>query len=108
GARTAGAVLAAQRGTPEEKAILLVALARRIGLPARLVGGLLLAPKGPRAHTWAEVFVGDWVPLDPSQAGFIASASHVRLVTGATGRWSDLLPLAGALVATDRVQAEIR
>ena len=108
GARTAGAILAARAGTPEEKAILLVALARRIGLPARLVGGLLLAPKGPRAHTWAEVFVGDWVPLDPSQAGFIASASHVRLVTGATGRWSDLLPLAGALVATDRVQAEIR
>lgn len=108
GSRTAGAVLAARAGTPEEKAVLLVALARRIGLPARLVGGLLLAPKGPRAHTWAEVFVGDWVPVDPSQAGFIASASHVRLVTGATGRWPDLLPLAGALVATDRVQAEIR
>ena len=108
GARTAGAVLAARAGTPEEKAVLLVALARRIGLPARLVGGLLLAPRGPRGHTWAEVFVGDWIPLDPSQSGFIASPAHVRLVTGATGRWPDLLPLAGALVATDRVQAEIR
>jgi transglutaminase-like putative cysteine protease len=108
GARTAGAVLAARAGTPEEKAILLVALARRIGLPARLVGGVLLAPKGPRAHTWVEVFVGDWIPLDPAQAGFIASPSHVRLVTGATGRWTDLLPLAGALVATERAQTEIR
>ncbi|HEX7918425.1 MAG TPA: transglutaminase-like domain-containing protein, partial [Gemmatimonadales bacterium] len=33
GARTAGAVFAARAGTPEEKAVLLVALARRIGLP---------------------------------------------------------------------------
>ena len=108
GLRPAGLVLAARSGTPEEKAVLLVALARRIGLPARTVGGLLLAPRGARAHTWAEVFVGDWIPLDPSQSGFIASPAHVRLVTGATGRWTDLFPLAGALVATGRAPTDLR
>ena len=106
--RPAGAVLAARAGTPEGKATLLVALARRLGLPARMVGGLLLTPRGPRAHTWAEVFIGDWVPLDPGQAGRVASPAHIRLVSGGSGRWTDLFPLAGGLVATGRAPVEIR
>ncbi|HET7042153.1 MAG TPA: transglutaminase-like domain-containing protein [Gemmatimonadales bacterium] len=100
GVRPAGAVLASRSGTPEELALLTVALARRMGLPARLAGGVLLTPRGMRAHTWAEVFVGDWVPVDPTQPGFTASPAHLRLVTGGTGGWADLLPLAGALIAT--------
>ena len=106
--RPAGAVLVARQGTPEEKATLLVALARRLGLPARTVGGLLLTAHGPRAHTWAEVFIGDWVPLDPGQAGRSASPAHIRLVAGGSGRWTDLFPLAGGLVATGRAPVEIR
>lgn len=106
--RPAGAVLASRSGTPEEKAVLLVALARRIGLPARLAGGLLLSPRGGRTHTWVELFIGDWVPTDPCQFGIVASPSHIRLVTGATGRWTDLFPLAAGLVATGRAPIELR
>lgn len=106
--RPAGAVLTARAGTPEEKALLLVALARRLGLPAREVGGVLLTARGARAHTWAEVFIGDWVPLDPGQTGRVASPAHIRLVTGGSGRWTDLFPLAGGLVATGRAPVEIR
>jgi hypothetical protein len=108
GIRPAGVVLAARAGTPEEKATLLVAMARRLGLPARTVGGLLLTRNGPRAHTWAELFIGDWVPLDPGQAGRFASPSHLRLVSGASGRWTDLFPLAGGLIATGHAPVEIR
>lgn len=100
GMRPAGAVLAARAGTPEELAILTVALARRMGLPAREVGGLLFTPQGPRLHSWAEVFVGDWLSLDPTQPGWPATPAHLRLVTGGSGDWTDLLPLAGGLVAT--------
>ncbi|MBW8772340.1 MAG: transglutaminase domain-containing protein [Gemmatimonadetes bacterium] len=106
--RPAGVILAARQGTPEEKATLLVALARRLGLPARTAGGLLLTARGARAHTWAEVFIGDWVPLDPGQPGRSASPAHIRLVTGGSGRWTDLFPLAGGLVATGRAPIEIR
>lgn len=106
--RPAGVVLATGRGTPEEKASLLVALARRVGLPARIVGGIVLSGRGPRAHTWVEVFIGDWVPTDPTEQGLVATPSHVRLVTGASGRWTDLFPLAAALVATGRAPTEIR
>ena len=107
GARPAGAVLASRTGTPEEIAILTVALARRIGLPARLAGGLLLTAHGVRVHSWAELFVGDWLPVDPTQSSFTASPSHIRLVTGGTGGWTDLFPLAGALVGTGTDPVEL-
>jgi len=108
GIRPAGAVLAVGRGTPEEQAVLLVALARRVGLPARLVGGIVLTPKGARTHTWAELFIGDWVPMDPAEGTGVASSTHLRLVAGGTGRWTDLLPLAGRYVATGREPSELR
>ena len=107
GIRPAGAVLAAKRGTPEEQAVLLVALARRVGLPARLVGGVVLTHTGARSHTWAELFIGDWVPMDPSEGTGLASSTHLRLVAGGTGRWTDLLPLAGRYVATGREPHEL-
>jgi hypothetical protein len=107
GVRPAGAVLAAKRGTPEEQAVLLVAMARRVGLPARLVGGIVLTKGGARTHTWAELFIGDWVPVDPSEGTGLASPAHLRLVAGGTGRWTDLLPLAGRTVATGREPHEL-
>lgn len=108
GMRPAGSVLASGGGTPEELAILTVALARRMGLPAREVGGLLFTPRGLRLHTWAEVFVGDWLPIDPAQGGFPATPAHARLVTGGSGGWTDLLPLSGALIASGTDPRELR
>jgi hypothetical protein len=105
--QTAGEVLAARAGTPEELARLYVALARSVGLRAREVGGVIFARDGLRAHTWAEAFVGDWVPVDPVALPFPASPAHLRLVAGGAGRWTDLLPIAGGLVATGRPLPEL-
>jgi transglutaminase-like putative cysteine protease len=107
GIRPAGTVLAERAGDAEEKAMLLVAMARRVGLPARLAGGVLLTPRGLRTHTWAELFIGDWVPFDPSQSSSVASSTHLRLVSGSSGRWTELFPLAGGLVATGRDLVEL-
>ena len=43
-----------------------VAMARRLNLPARLVGGLILQPGNKRtSHQWAEIYIaGHWVPFD--------------------------------------------
>ena len=43
-----------------------VALARKLNLPARLVGGLVMTPGSKRtSHQWVEVFIaGHWVPFD--------------------------------------------
>lgn len=54
------------------KSRLLVALARHVGIPARLVGGLVLG-RGTKktSHQWVEVYVaGHWVPLCPTNHHF--------------------------------------
>lgn len=54
------------------KSRLLVALARATGIPARLVGGLILEPGTKRtSHQWVEVYIaGHWVPLCPTNRHF--------------------------------------
>ncbi|MDA3947178.1 MAG: hypothetical protein PF439_10925 [Helicobacteraceae bacterium] len=48
------------------KSRLFVALARKLGLPARLVGGLILNQGSKKtSHQWVEVYVrGHWIPFD--------------------------------------------
>jgi len=48
------------------KSRLFVALVRKLGIPARLVGGLILKSGSKRtSHQWVEVYIaGHWVPFD--------------------------------------------
>ncbi len=48
------------------KSRLFAAMARQLGLPARLVGGLILNPGSKRtSHQWVEIYLnGHWVPFD--------------------------------------------
>lgn len=70
-------------GNPESKALLLVALARAAGLPARPVGGLLYRDGTFVPHHWAEIWLGKqdgWSAFDPTtlEAGRIGAA-HIAL-----------------------------
>jgi hypothetical protein len=73
------------QATPEQLATTYVMLARRLGVPARLVTGFRVVPEdsrdvslpagtydvtGAQGWTWAEVLIGDegWVLVDPSPA----------------------------------------
>jgi transglutaminase-like putative cysteine protease len=81
-------VLAAGRGDCTEHTVLLVALARALGIPARPVHGLVYAQYGDGAHAlywhaWAEVrSAGEWIPMDPTFGQPVADATHVALGTG--------------------------
>ena len=72
-------------GSCNGKSRLFVALARRAGIPARLAGGLILAPGTRRtSHQWAEAWVnGVWIPFCPLN-GYFAEipARYLRLYTG--------------------------
>src|SRR5207248_445655 len=59
-------VLARRRGDCNEHTLLYVALARAVGLPAHSAAGLLLADGRFYYHAWAEVYLGDWVAVDPT------------------------------------------
>lgn len=54
------------------KSRLFVALSRAVGIPARLVGGLILTTGTKRtSHQWVEGYIGGhWVPFDPTNGHF--------------------------------------
>ncbi len=67
------------------KSRLMVALARHVGIPARLVGGLILrAGSKKTSHQWIEVYVGGhWVPMCPTNHHFAElPASYLVLYRG--------------------------
>ncbi len=67
------------------KSRLFVALARASGIPARLVGGLILQSGSKRtSHQWVEVYAsGHWVPFCPTNHHFAAlPANYLELYRG--------------------------
>ncbi len=90
-------VLEQRRGDCNEFATLYVALARSAGLPARTVSGLLYLNGRFYYHAWSEVYLGDWVAVDPMFDQYPADAAHVRFAIGGLARQVELLPLLGRL-----------
>lgn len=75
-------VLDARAGDCNEHAALLAALARAAGLPARIAVGVVYTGRGFFYHAWNEVWVGDWVSLDPVMGQFPADVTHLKFVDG--------------------------
>ncbi len=88
--------LEARAGDCNELTVLFVALARAAGLPARPVAGLLRRDGRFYYHAWAEVYLGDWVPVDPMFGQLPADAGRLRLAEGLARR-VDLLRRIGNL-----------
>jgi transglutaminase-like putative cysteine protease len=93
-------VLAAGKGDCTEHSVLLVALARALGIPARGVHGLVYAryDDGLNAlywHAWVEVRSGgEWIAMDPTFGQPVADATHLALGGGSQ---VDTVGLLGAL-----------
>ena len=90
-------VLKLRRGDCNEHTVLYVALARAAGLPARTAAGLVHVRGRFYFHAWPEVWLGEWVPVDPTLGQFPADASHLRFVTGGLARQVELVRLIGLL-----------
>lgn len=90
-------VLKSRVGDCNEHAVLYVAMARAIGLPARVAAGLVYVDGKFYYHAWPEVFIGDWVAVDPTFGQFPADASHIRFTIGGLARQAELLRLIGNL-----------
>lgn len=72
-------------GSCNGKSRLMVALLRNRGIPARLVGGLIMESGSKRtSHQWVEVYVsGFWVPFDPLNGHFASiPANYLELYKG--------------------------
>lgn len=88
-------VLKTRSGDCKAHAVLFTALARSLGLPTRIVSGLVETNDGGfYYHQWAEVYSGQWIPVDPVFGMVPADATHIKL---SQGDMSEQLRLLNAL-----------
>jgi transglutaminase-like putative cysteine protease len=102
-------VLRTKVGDCNEHTALYVAMARAIGIPARIAVGLTYVRGITGAfyyHAWPEVYIdegggrGLWLPVDPTLNEFPADATHLRLARGGLDKQAAILPLIGRLRMT--------
>jgi len=101
---TAVDVLRERRAECQGHAYLFAALARALGIPARIVNGIVYSPEhgGFLYHTWNEAWIAGrgWQPVDATFGQPRADATHLKLIEGEQP--GDLVPLVG-LVGRIRV-----
>ena len=90
-------VLETLQGDCNEHTVLYVALARSLGLPARTAVGLVYLEGSFFYHAWPEVWLGEWVAVDPTFGQYPADAAHIRFVIGGLAQQVEIVRLIGNL-----------
>jgi hypothetical protein len=90
-------VLETRQGDCNEHTVLFVAMARSLGLPARTAVGLVYVNGAFFYHAWPEVWLGEWVAMDPTFGQYPADASHIRFVIGGLAQQVEIVRLIGNL-----------
>jgi transglutaminase-like putative cysteine protease len=99
-------VLRTRIGDCNEHTALFVAMARALGLPARIAVGVAYVRGAFYYHAWPEVYIhesprrGYWLPADPTFNQFPADATHFRLARGGLDRQTAIIPLVGKMKIT--------
>ena len=99
-------VLRTRVGDCNEHTALFVALARSLGIPARINVGLAYVRGAFYYHAWPEVWIdegkgqGMWLPVDPTFDQFPADATHIRLARGGLDQQASILPMIGKTTMT--------
>lgn len=99
---TAAQVAESRRGDCTEHAVLLAALARARGIPARVAVGLVYTEQTGQPtfgyHMWDEIYIGNrWIPLDATLARGGIGAAHLKLAhtnLAAASAFTSFLPVA--------------
>ncbi|HEX2778528.1 MAG TPA: transglutaminase-like domain-containing protein [Gemmatimonadaceae bacterium] len=97
GIPNAATVLRTRSGDCNEHAALFTALARSVNVPTRIAAGLAYVDGKFYYHAWPEVYLRDWVAVDPTFGQFPADAGHLRFTIGGLSRQAELLRLIGTL-----------
>ncbi len=92
--------LESARGDCTEHAVLFVALARALGIPARVAVGIAYWADGNGFgwHAWSEVRIGGrWLTVDPTWDQPIADVTHLKLAEGDPAQQARIVMLLGKL-----------
>jgi transglutaminase-like putative cysteine protease len=97
---TASGAIANMSGDAREFALVTAALARAAGIPAHPVSGLLQHEGRFYLHSWTEIYLGRWIPVDAMLNQFPADASHLSFVSGTADAGPDLARILSRLPIT--------
>jgi len=78
GAASAKEVLKDRTGDCSEHAVLLTALLRAAGIPAKVCSGYLYVRGSWGGHAWSSAWVGRWVDLDATLGEGVADAARIK------------------------------
>ncbi len=96
--------LAAREGDATEFTRLFCEMARAAGIPARTRVGFAARRTAFHCHTWAEVWLDGWVPVDPYLGQLPADITHIRLQSPGGDELTDWDP--GRYPALERLKLE--
>ena len=66
-------------GDCTEHTVLMIAMARSVDIPARVCAGLVFQRDAFYYHFWPEVYVGEWVAMEPTLGQIQADANYIQL-----------------------------
>lgn len=89
-------ILRRRVGDCNEHAVLLMALARAVGIPAQMEAGIVYQQGRFYYHTWNVLYFGRWITADATMGQFPADVTHIRLLRGME-RQIDLLRVIGRM-----------
>jgi hypothetical protein len=92
-------VLDLKSGDCNEHTVLFAALTKAVGIPTKIITGIVFSEERFYYHSWAKVFVGRWISIDPTMKQFPTDATHVEFVEGGLDRQIEMLKVIGHLKA---------
>ena len=84
-------------GDCNEHAVLLAALARASGIPARIEAGLVYLNGRFYYHAWNLLYLGRWITADSVLGQVPADVTHIRFSSGAMLKQFDLMSIIGKI-----------
>ena len=90
-------VLETRVGDCNEHAVLLTALLRAVGIPARECVGVVYTDHRFFYHAWTEAYLGRWISMDATLNQMPTDATHIKLVHGGLDKQAELMALMGNL-----------
>ena len=100
--------LATREADCSEFSALFIAMARSLGLPARMVSGIAYTGSAFGGHAWVEVWAGRWIELDPTWGTDFVDATHIRNATNTLITTAALNQIELEVLETKRTTAEFQ
>jgi hypothetical protein len=87
-------------GDCNEHAMLLAALLRAAGIPAKVCIGLVYTRGRFYYHAWNELYLETWITADALMGQMPADVTHIRFIEGSLGRQAEMLRVIGQVKLT--------